>query len=353
MLQSIVRLADPELFAFSVYSSLDGVLRPQVEAAGATVRIIPRTLPKLDPVWIGQLARAFKTDRIQLIHAHLFGDSLHGLLAARLTSRVPVVLTLHTVASALPRLQRLGYRSLLPLCDRAVACSKTVLDSFNTEFPSLAEETLLVRNGVDIELFDADQGGRVGASKERSLGIPADDTVFATIGRLSEEKHQDTILEAFSQLPEITRCRSRLILIGDGPMRDQLVQQASESGLGDRVVFAGNRTDISQLLSAIDVIVAASEVEGLSIAILEAMTASKCIVASDIPGVREAVRHNREAILFNPESVEQLTASLQGVFADPGMRETLGKQARIRAEEGFSARAMVQSYSEIYREVRL
>ena len=89
---------DPAIRYF-VYSSEDGVHRQEVEEAGATVRILPRVLPKLDPPQVWRIARALGRDRIDLLHGHLFGDSLHGLLAARmwgwLGRRIPVALTLH------------------------------------------------------------------------------------------------------------------------------------------------------------------------------------------------------------------------------------------------------------------
>ncbi|MEM7586074.1 MAG: glycosyltransferase, partial [Acidobacteriota bacterium] len=78
---------DPRLEVF-VYSCHGGVHREEIAAAGATVRLLPRHLPKIDPLWAMRLGRRMRRDRIDLVHTHLFGDSLHGVLAARLAGRL-------------------------------------------------------------------------------------------------------------------------------------------------------------------------------------------------------------------------------------------------------------------------
>ena len=91
VIRHIVESSDKERFRYFVYAHLDGPLRPAIERAGATVRLIHRRLPLFDPAWMWALRRAMVDDRIDVVHTHLFGDSLHGLLAARIAGRLPVV----------------------------------------------------------------------------------------------------------------------------------------------------------------------------------------------------------------------------------------------------------------------
>ena len=117
VLHEILLKSDDNDFRYSVYCSLDGLFRKDVETAGATVQILPRRLPKLDPFWIRKLSVAMRLDRIELVHTHLFGDSLHGYLAARACASLPVIMTLHNTWSSFSRLQRLGYRWLFGRCE--------------------------------------------------------------------------------------------------------------------------------------------------------------------------------------------------------------------------------------------
>ncbi len=138
-----------------VYCSLDGPVRAGVERAGASVRILKRRVPKLDPLWVAALSRAMKEDRIDLVHTHLFGDSLHGLIAAKRAGNRPVVTTLHSDQTRFSALQQTGYRWLLPRCAAVVACAKSVGASFVEDQPELSDRLTVISNGIALEGTDS------------------------------------------------------------------------------------------------------------------------------------------------------------------------------------------------------
>jgi glycosyltransferase involved in cell wall biosynthesis len=143
-----------------------------------------------------------------------------------------------------------------------------------------------------------------------------------------------------------------LLLLGDGPQRRQLERQARDEGVAERVRFAGLRPDATRLLPVIDVVAFSSIWEGLSVAMLEAMAAARCIVGTQVPGILEAVRHEREALIVPVGDVAQLAAALGRVATSPQLRAELGRAARKRFQEQFTAERMVRDYEILYREAR-
>ncbi len=348
ILASIVRGGRGGHLRYFVYSCHGGDQRREIENAGAVVRIVPRRFAKLDPTWIKGLARAMRRDAIDIVHTHLFGDSLHGYLAARRAGRLPVVMTLHTQPEGLSRLQRWGYRWLLRRCTRALACSEAVARTF-AESGLVAGTLPTIPNGIEppttLELA-ADRRMLLRAD----LGVSPATVLCASIGRFTAAKGYSDLLDAFARLGS-RELNARLLLIGDGPLRASLEEQARHLALGDRVIFAGFRSDVPELLQAVDVVVFSSRWEGLPVALLEAMAAGRCLVTTAVPGILEAVRADREALVAPIADPERLATHLARTASDADLRARLGEAAQRRFRERFTAAAMVASYSRVYREV--
>jgi glycosyltransferase involved in cell wall biosynthesis len=134
-------------------------------------------------------------------------------------------------------------------------------------------------------------------------------------------------------------------------LRRDLEQQARSEGVADRVLFAGFRHDASELLPAIDIVVFSSLFEGLPIALLEAMSAARPIVATHAGGIPEVVDDGVEALLVPPADPESLAAALSRLLADRELRLQLGQGARQRLLAQFTVESMVKSYDTVYREV--
>jgi glycosyltransferase involved in cell wall biosynthesis len=337
-------------FGYHVYTCEGGSLQPRLEAAGARVRVLPRRLPKFDPGWVARLARAMREDGIDLVHTHLFGDSLHGYLAAQGAGGLPVVMTLHSERKLSSRLQRAGYRWLLPRATEVVACGASVSRSFAGWRTARPMRTVV--NGIAAPPAPP-TGAAAAAAAGRlraELGLPAGALVLGTVGRLVELKGHRYLIEALATaLPSLSG-PVRLVVFGDGPLGPSLRARAAAAGIADLVVFAGFRDDVARLLPALDVMVFSSVSEGLPMALLEGMAAARCIVASDLPGIVEAVRHGSEALIVRPAAAADLRAALVRVAADPELRARLGQAARQRFLTAFTSQRMVASYEAIYRE---
>lgn len=351
VIASIVRGHQDGDLEYFVYACEDGVHHQEIAEAGATVRVIPRHLPKLDPLWAWRLGRTLKRDRIDLLHAHLFGDSLHGFAAARAFANLPVVLTLHIGPEGWNGLQRRAYPWLLGNCQRAVACSESVQANVHKAFPPATRVMETIANGIEVPSHASPTSART-TELRQSFGLDDDAVIFATIGRLSEQKGYSYLVSAFAE-----HCRShpespaRLVFLGEGELKDNLSRQAATEGAADKIVFAGFRDNIGELLEVIDVVVFSSLYEGLPIALLEAMAAKRCLVVTDIPGNLDAVRHDQEALVVPTATVEPLAAAIGQAAGDATLRRRLGEAAGRRFEESFTAHRMVGRYESLYRQL--
>jgi glycosyltransferase involved in cell wall biosynthesis len=310
------------------------------------VRILPRRLPKFDPGWVLRLAAAMREDAIDLVHTHLFGDSLHGYLAARLAGGKPVVMTLHNIARARTLIQRLGYRWLLGRASAVVACSAAVRRSFVDEVGGASERIRTIPNGIDAPVASLDRG----AARER-LGLRRDELVVAAIGRLVPAKGLDVLIDAVGEVAQRQAVRPRLVIVGDGPLRATLETHAGSAGIKELVSFAGFRPDVQEIMAAFDVVAFASRDEGLPMVLLEAMAAERCIVAPDVGGMAEAIRNEQEGLIVSSPGPGALARALTRVLASAELRHRLGAAAARRFRALFTAQRMAAGYQDLYRQV--
>src|SRR5690606_37842155 len=180
-----------------------------------------------------------------------------------------------------------------------------------------------------------------------ALGLPADALVVGCVGRLVALKNHRLLLE---QVPALAATFPRLhvVLLGDGPERAALERQARAPGFGGRVHFAGSRHDVPRLLAGIDVFALPSLTEGLSIALLEACAAGLPVVASDVGGHPELVRHDASGLLFPADDGPALRAALSRLLGDRPLRHALGSAARAWVAANASIEAMRANYDRLY-----
>ena len=335
-------------FEHLVYSCHGGVFVGPIEAAGATVRIVPRYLPKLDPLWTLRLARQLRRDQVEVVHGHLFGDTLHGYFACALRGLLPMVMTLHNSADARTGLQLRGYRYLLGARTLPVACAEFVRQSFIAVHGTVAERLRTINNGLP-ERPPGPPRQELRAALAAELDLPTEALWLATLGRLAEQKAYDVLFEALAQLPAETP-DWRLVLLGDGKLRAQLEALCGRLGLAAKVRFAGFRDDASALLPAFDGVVFSSHFEGLPIALLEAMAAGVAVVSTAVGGIPAALADEAEGLLLPPRDPRSLARQLGRLLADSALRARLASAARQRYQRDFNASAMARAYEALYHE---
>lgn len=201
-------------------------------------------------------------------------------------------------------------------------------------------------NGVDTRKFNP--------SPSSCADLPfADDgaMIIGTVGRLVRVKDQMTLAQAFVKLLERepdSRSTARLVIVGDGPMRDELHRYLADHDVLDMCWFAGARDDIADLLRCLDVFVLPSLNEGISNTVLEAMASGLPVVATDVGGNPELVANDVTGVLVPVADADALASALEQYSGDREMIATHGAAARERAEREFSLERMVEKYLSIY-----
>lgn len=292
------------------------------------------------PMAFVRLWRHFRRTRPRAVIAHLPVGNAFGLTAAWLAG-VPRRIAVHHVDTASyrswsARLDRLAGR--IGAYSRIIAVSEPVRDSMSA-YP--ARYTRLVRsinNGMPRRMPTDERAGL-----RRRFGISENETVAISVGRLSVQKNQAVLIEALQGLEGV-----RLVLVGEGDLREDLERRARAHGVSDRVVFTGRIEpgEVADWLTAADLFVLPSFYEGLSLALIEALHARLPMVVSDVPSnIRPfAVAAGAPACLaVPPADVPGWRAAVARVAADPMLRRTLSRASASLSRE-YDAERMIDDY---------
>ncbi|MGQ0760408.1 MAG: glycosyltransferase [Acidobacteriota bacterium] len=239
-------------------------------------------------------------------------------------------------------------RNSLPHADRVV----TVCAAFARELESKGirgHRISVLHNSIQPE----PQATEAKAAELRThLGIKADENVILAVGRLSKEKAQIDLLNAFSELRRTNpSLKVRLIIAGDGPEREQLEAAASSLGIADQVVFAGQIADMQPYYAIADLLVNASHTEGSPYVLLEAMAAGVPIVATAVGGVPEILSDGETGLLVPPRDPPATSATIEKILNDSALARKLSNSARALISTRFAPEIYVQNLVEIYRNV--
>jgi len=297
--------------------------------------------PGLDLKLARSLARLVRTTGADVLHAHNTVSQLYAVMASLFT-RCPVVVTLHGANYGGSERHRRLRRILAARCAATACVSQDALAAARDLDHIPASRLHLVYNGIDVQEMSAAREERQAARQELGLG-PADRAVIS-VGRLSHEKDYATLLRALAALPG-----PRLLLVGHGPARGELERLTGELGLGERVAFLGERSDVPRLLAACDLFALSSLTEGISMALLEAMAGGLPVAATAVGGTPELVIPGETGLLVPPGDPAALAQAMGALLADPERSQAYGQAGARRVAERFSLEAMAKAYVELYR----
>jgi glycosyltransferase involved in cell wall biosynthesis len=311
-----------------------------LRAAGVRIEHIPRPRPRPRPLLSSAraLARAFRHRDPHVVHAHNPAAGAAAALARALARRpdIAIVTTYHGV---LPSRMGRATRALSLSSDFVVGCGPTATSQLRALGLSI-DHSATVFNAVEAVPT------RSAAEIRQELGVEEAELIV-TVGRHVEEKNQALLLDAVALLAG-RRPRLHAVLVGDGPLRDELRAQIGELGLEERVTLAGERPDAVDVIAASDVFVLSSSNEALPLVVLEAMALGRPVVATDVGGVGDAVQHEQSGLLVPPGDAPALAAAIERLLDDKELSGRLGAQAREFAVSHCSVEAMIESYSTIY-----
>jgi glycosyltransferase involved in cell wall biosynthesis len=290
------------------------------------------------------LMRAFRNDRVDLVHANNSVRMNRAEILAASILRIPVICHVRGVY----RLRRLD-RPVARLVDRLVPVSKAVyaacLDS-GVDSSKLS----LVHDAVDTDRFSA-SGAERGAEVRRELGFAESDVVVLVPGRLQPAKGQQELLEAFA-LAQKRNAAMKALFLGDGPSLDLLQVLASELTLAGSVLFLPFQQQVEDFYRACDVVAYPSaEPEAFGLVVAEAMACAKPVVSTCLGGPRDIVEDGVTGFLVDPADTAAFAEKLARLAADAELRSRMGAAGRARAIERFSLPVLAHGMKQVYGEV--
>jgi glycosyltransferase involved in cell wall biosynthesis len=333
---------DKERYSVAVICFVAGTISAEIaRIPGVQLLHITATDWKARFRQIYAFAKSFKPD---IVHNH---TGWYGLLIGKLLG-ARTVETVHNVYFWFGRPQRLQYGLFAHLSDRVIAVSGVVKEFTIDFFPFFPKGRIqVVHNGIEVHPPPAEEVRR---STRAEFGVAEDAVLLGFVGRLTEQKGLTYLLDAMKEiLPDYPT--TKILLIGEGELREELAAKAERLSVLHAVIFGGTRRDIARILSAFDIFVLPSLWEGLPISLLEAMAMELPVVATDAGGVKEVIDSGKVGVLLQPKDVAGLVKSLSHLIADGAARRSMGIAARQKIIEGFSAQAMLAKTEQIYREI--
>jgi glycosyltransferase involved in cell wall biosynthesis len=300
---------------------------------------------RFDPRAASQIRRFVHDQRIDLLHSHGYKENFYALLAR---PGVPMVASNHLWKRTSRALRFYCWldSKLIRHFDYVVAVSEPIRqEMLQAGVP--AGKLSKIANGIDVEPFR-----RAAASSDReavraSLGIAPDRLVVGMLSGLGREKGHIYALEAVARLreefPDLV-----LAIVGDGPELPALQGAVARLGLSSHIRFCGRRRDVADVLSSFDVFLLPSLIEGLPMALLEAMATGRAAVTSRVGDVPAAIRDGHTGLLVPPADVAALANALARVLGDVELRDRLGRSAAEVIENEFSSRQMARQYCALY-----
>ncbi len=296
----------------------------------------------LDLPFAYRLAQYLRQEKPDLVHCHSRrgADMLGGMAAS--FADVPAVVSRRVDNTEMRLVAALRYRPFR----KVIAISEAIAEVLRER--GVDEERLVViRSAVDTEAF-SESPDREAFREE--FGIGDGDVVIAAAGQLIPRKGHRYLLEAVAGLrqgyPSL-----RLLIFGEGYLKNQLQSQAATLGVEDIVTFAGFRDDLDDWMGCFDVFAHPALAEGLGVAALKAAAAGVPVVGFAAGGLVEAVADGKTGLLVTPGNAGELRNAIATLLGDEAMRRHLGAEGRGRMQSEFSIATMADKHDQLYKAV--
>ncbi len=322
---------------------------------GASVMHCPLRVTHAE--FVGGLLKLLQHGNYDLVHSHLDVTGGPAVWAARQVD-MPIISSFHNTHFAPQTWTRLpGVRQLRDIYSRLsigyslkhstmiTGCSRAVLDHVVTE-NAADDRCRILYYGVETH---ARAGAEDRAAFRQTLGLPSDTPLVLHVGRFSAQKNHPGLLGIFARVQQHLP-HAALLLVGDGPLKEDIVAQIDEWGLTDSVHLLGMRDDVAEIMTLSDVLLFPSFHEGLPVVALESCACELPFVGSDIPGTNEAIIHGETGLLHPVEDESALAAAVEQVLQQPAYADSLRVNARERIDKLFSRQASATALVQLYQD---
>jgi glycosyltransferase involved in cell wall biosynthesis len=309
------------------------VLEFLADARPGTRRVIVPSPPGTwNPLTLLAHLRLFRRLGADLCHVNLRSpySCEYGVVAAVLTPGMRVIALEHLPLHSSSRRSRWLKRQTSQRVDAHLAVGASAARELERDAGLPPGSISVIRNGVP------------GHTAQKTEAV-ANGIVIGSVGRLDWQKGYDILIDALPLLPGVTA-----VVVGDGPLRENLEARARAKGVADRFVVTGWMDSATPLLRTFDLFVLPSRFEGLPLAVLEAMEARLAVIATDVGSTAEAVGDEETGLLVPPDDPAHLAAAIRRLLDDEELRKRMAVRGRAVWEAQFHAARMGDEYERLY-----
>jgi glycosyltransferase involved in cell wall biosynthesis len=346
-LLGLVAHLDKSRFEPVVLSFTDGPMVERLREQGVSTHVIQTERPFDWRVW-KKVKELMRKERIDIIHAHGTRANSNMFWAARELG-IPILYTCHAWSfhpdqHPLVRKIRIWSEEFLTRrMDLTICVSDGNRDTGRRLFRNFDAE--VIHQSIDPSRFDPSKRY---SDVRAELGIGTAEIVVVSVARFTLQKQPLKLIRAFSRV-----CgrlgKLRLLMVGDGEMREEASALVRQLEIGDRVIMLSFRQDVPDILAASDIFVLPSLWEGSPIALLEAMSMGKAVIATAVEGTTEAIQHGENGLLIDPADLEQgLAAAIERLYEDRDLRQKLQKQAMASIANRYDVGVVAQKNEALY-----
>jgi glycosyltransferase involved in cell wall biosynthesis len=308
---------------------------------------------RFNPAIMFRLIKIIKDHKIDIVHgqgarAEFFARLASGLFCrSRFVSTIAMPVEGYDVGPMKMLLYRAFDRFSERFVDRFLVVSSVLEQAMIQGHGIPREKVVKIYNGIETDYYkphDQEEGRR---RVRQEYSVNDSEILIGSLGRLVWQKGFEYFIHAMPilirDLPE-----AKFLIVGEGPLRQELEGQTRSLGIQDRLVFTGHRNDIRDMMAAMDIIVIPSLLEGFPMITLEAMAMEKPIVTTSIDGIMEQIGDGREGLLIAPKSPPALAQAVKRLVDNPDYARSLGINARAKVVRDFSVHKMIAETIKVY-----
>ncbi|MFH0839972.1 MAG: glycosyltransferase [Candidatus Omnitrophota bacterium] len=346
MLLKVLRNSDKELYDHLVISLKSrGKVAQGIESLGISVISLNMRWYN-SPLCFFRLCGVLKKKKPDIVHNYLFHAEMAGRICGRMAGVPAIVSSLRSVKVGGAFREAL-LRITDGLVDGVTAVSKKVALEHVRKRTTKENKIKVVYNGLE---FDNRKAGNNKDELRKKAGIVPGDFLIMSVGNLRPVKGYSFIFDAVKALQKKGE-DVKLVIVGDGSYKKTLEADLANKGISDKVVFAGEREDVSDFLSMADAFVMASLWEGMPNALLEAMLAGLPVITTKVGGIPEVVCDNENGILVEPKDGRALAEAIERIIKNEVLRKRLGENAKSYIKENFDIKRTVAETEKLYGEL--
>jgi glycosyltransferase involved in cell wall biosynthesis len=314
---------------------------------------LPQLVREINLYWdlkaLTAIISLIRREKFAIVHCHSSKVGILGRIAARFCGVPSVMFTVHgwgfdhyPIDSPKYKVFVWIEKQMQKITDKVICVSRLVAEKGYAYKILQPEKTAVILNGVQIKPL-------ISNKLRAELGIEGEATIIGTVCRLAPPKLPLLFIQIAAMLLAAVKEKPiKFVIIGDGPYYEQCNNLIKELSLKDRLFLLGNRTDVPELVANFDIFTLFSESEGLPVVILEAMAASKPVVASNVGGIPELVNDGQNGFLINNEDKTAIVEKLLLLIEDSQLNKEMSQNSLEKVRR-FSLENMIKAYEDIYR----